>query len=83
MSASASAGAKTLLLDGRKKIGAKILVSGGTRCNVTHRRVVPDAEGYRFLAVRFNAFAIDGRRFATVEAAREAARGALKAGNPG
>lgn len=45
--------------------------------------VVPEAEGYRFLAVRFNAFAIDGRRFATVEAAREAARGALEAGSPG
>ena len=28
-----------LLLDARPKIGAKILMSGGTRCNVTHREV--------------------------------------------
>jgi hypothetical protein len=28
-----------LLLDGARKPGAKILVSGGTRCNVTNRRV--------------------------------------------
>lgn len=32
-------GLKTLLLDGRDKIGAKILMSGGTRCNVTNRAV--------------------------------------------
>ncbi len=30
-----------LLLDRRQKIGAKILISGGTRCNVTHRQVLP------------------------------------------
>lgn len=40
--ASASAAAPTAILDGRKKIGAKILISGGTRCNVTHKRVVPE-----------------------------------------
>ena len=34
--------------------------------------VVLDEAGYRFLAVRFNAFAIDGRVFSTVEAARAA-----------
>ncbi len=28
-----------LLLDGARKLGAKILVSGGGRCNVTHERV--------------------------------------------
>lgn len=28
-----------LLLDARPKIGAKILMSGGTRCNVTHQKV--------------------------------------------
>ncbi|HTL70416.1 MAG TPA: aminoacetone oxidase family FAD-binding enzyme [Candidatus Eisenbacteria bacterium] len=32
---------KVLLLDSRKKIGAKILVSGGTRCNVTNVEVLP------------------------------------------
>jgi len=33
--------ARVLLLDGREKIGAKILVSGGTRCNVTNEFVHP------------------------------------------
>src|SRR5436309_3733900 len=32
----ARAGARVVLLDGAKKIGAKILISGGGRCNVTH-----------------------------------------------
>ena len=36
--------------------------------------VIPEPEGYRFLAVRFNAFGIDGQTFATVEEARAAAR---------
>ena len=35
------AGRRILLLDGRPKIGAKILMSGGTRCNVTNRIVRP------------------------------------------
>ena len=30
-----------LLLDGAKQIGAKILVSGGGRCNVTHELITP------------------------------------------
>ncbi len=35
-----------ILLDTRKKIGAKILISGGTRCNVTNRKVTSsDYEG--------------------------------------
>jgi hypothetical protein len=34
--------------------------------------VVRADEGYRFLAVRLNAFAIDGKIFTTVEAARAA-----------
>ena len=34
--------------------------------------VIPADEGYRFLAVRLNAFAIDGKIFTTVEAARDA-----------
>jgi hypothetical protein len=34
--------------------------------------VVPADEGFRFLAVRLNAFAVDGRIFTTVEAARDA-----------
>ncbi len=32
-------GLSVLLLDGREKIGAKILMSGGTRCNVTNEKV--------------------------------------------
>ena len=32
---------KVVLLDSAHKIGAKILVSGGRRCNVTHERVTP------------------------------------------
>jgi len=32
----AGAGRRVLLLDGAKNLGAKILVSGGGRCNVTH-----------------------------------------------
>ena len=34
--------------------------------------LVPDAEGFRFLAVRFNAFAIDGRVFDTTKGAQTA-----------
>jgi hypothetical protein len=34
--------------------------------------VVPADEGYRFLAVRLNAFAVDGQIFTTVEAAQDA-----------
>ena len=32
---------RVLLLDGAKQLGAKILVSGGGRCNVTHEMVTP------------------------------------------
>jgi predicted Rossmann fold flavoprotein len=35
----ARSGARTVALDGAKKIGAKILISGGGRCNVTHDEV--------------------------------------------
>ena len=49
--ASASAakqGARTLLLEKNNKIGVKILMSGGTRCNITHdcnARSIADAFG--------------------------------------
>ena len=33
------AGARVLALDGAKTLGAKILVAGGGRCNVTHHAV--------------------------------------------
>ena len=48
-----------LLLDSRQKIGAKILISGGTRCNVTNRKVTPaDYNGGKrhFIAHVFEAF---------------------------
>ena len=37
-----SQSARIYLLDGAKSLGAKILVSGGGRCNVTHDRVTPN-----------------------------------------
>jgi len=40
--------ARIVLLDGAKRIGAKILISGGGRCNVTHDVVTPaDFNGNR------------------------------------
>ena len=38
----ASAGTRIVALDGAAKLGAKILVSGGGRCNVTHDLVTPN-----------------------------------------
>lgn len=35
-------GRRIIVLDGARKLGAKILVSGGGRCNVTNVRVAPD-----------------------------------------
>ncbi|MEQ8822585.1 MAG: aminoacetone oxidase family FAD-binding enzyme [Sumerlaeia bacterium] len=40
--AAAGRGLRIVLLDGARKPGAKILVSGGGRCNVTNERVTPD-----------------------------------------
>ena len=37
--ACARKGLRVLLLDGKEKVGAKILMSGGTRCNVTNEMV--------------------------------------------
>ena len=39
--AAGEAGARVLMLDGATKLGAKILVAGGGRCNVTNERVEP------------------------------------------
>ena len=50
---------RIVLFDSRPKIGAKILMSGGTRCNVTNREVKPtDFEGgpSHFLKHAFEAF---------------------------
>ncbi len=35
-------GARAIVLDGARHLGAKILVSGGGRCNVTHETVSPE-----------------------------------------
>src|SRR5258708_4347907 len=51
---------KILLLDTRQKIGAKILISGGARCNVTNKTVkVSDYYGgpAHFIKHVFEAFA--------------------------
>ncbi|MBI3313484.1 MAG: NAD(P)/FAD-dependent oxidoreductase [Candidatus Omnitrophica bacterium] len=56
------AGLKVLLLDSKEKIGAKILMSGGTRCNVTNRRVTEndfETENSRVLRHILNAFPAD------------------------
>lgn len=44
--------------------------------------VVPSDEGYRFLAVRFAAFPLDGHVFDSVEAARTAVGAALQDEHP-
>lgn len=36
------AGARVTVVDGARRIGAKILISGGGRCNVTHEKVSAD-----------------------------------------
>lgn len=40
--------------------------------------VVPDAEGFRFLAVKLPAFPIDGQRFPSIETAHLAVRQAVQ-----
>lgn len=44
--------------------------------------VVPYADGYRFLAVKLPAFAIDGQQFATVEKAHFAVSQAVRKVQP-
>jgi hypothetical protein len=44
--------------------------------------VVPSDSGYRFLAVRFAAFALDGRIFETVEEARATIGASLHSPTP-
>ncbi len=41
--------------------------------------VVPDSHGFRFLAVKFDAFAIDGQVFETVQQAEDAVRNVVRA----
>jgi len=49
----AQGGLRVLLLEGQKKVGAKILMSGGTRCNVTNKAVSEkDFNSEKILTVR-------------------------------
>ncbi len=61
----AEAGARVVLLNAHPKIGLKILMSGGTRCNVTHREVDErDFNGgsRRFVARVLRAFPAEAAR---------------------
>src|SRR5438128_2251973 len=60
----AERGRRTLLLEKNRKAGVKILMSGGTRCNLTHatdNRGIVDAFGPsgRFLHSALAAFSVD------------------------
>lgn len=57
----ASMGAKTLVMEKNKKVGKKLLATGGGRCNVTNRRDVKDVIAHipgngKFLYSVFNEF---------------------------
>ncbi|HSU79748.1 MAG TPA: NAD(P)/FAD-dependent oxidoreductase [Candidatus Angelobacter sp.] len=59
--AAASSGAKVLLLDKGEKLGRKLAISGGGRCNVTNRMPVPELIKHipgngKFLHSVFNTF---------------------------
>ena len=41
--------------------------------------VIPDPQGFRFLAVRFQAFSLDGHTFESIEAAQAAVSEAVAA----
>lgn len=41
--------------------------------------LVADTQGFRFLAVKFDAFAVDGQVFKSVEQAEDAVRAAVRA----
>src|SRR5439155_3265100 len=58
----AEAGARVTLLNAHPKVGLKILMSGGTRCNVTHREVSErdfDGGSRPFVARVLRAFPVD------------------------
>lgn len=60
---SPNSGASIFLLDGAKKPGAKILVSGGGRCNVTNEKVTPtDFNGSSPAVVKRVLKSFDNRR---------------------
>lgn len=60
--AQAAPGGQIALFDGTKRLGAKILVAGGGRCNVTHERVDPrdyNAASRNFVKNVLNSFTVD------------------------
>jgi len=63
--------------EGAAAVRPKVIEVSGEPLGV----VVPHEDGYRFLAVRLPAFAIDGQVFATVDAARLAVTEAVKSGD--
>jgi len=65
MAARAAADARVMALDGAARIGAKILIAGGGRCNVTHHVVTErDFHGSTPAAIRrvLRAFDVDATR---------------------
>ena len=63
-----------LSLQRAEKVRPIVIEVGGEPQGV----VVPDAEGYRFLAVKLPAFPVDGQHFADVEAAHLAVSETLR-----
>ena len=64
-------------LDRAKALKPTVIEVGGEPLGV----VVPHEGGYRFLAVRLPAFAIDGQHFASVETAQFAVSEAVRKGS--
>ena len=67
----AELGRRVLLLEKNRKPGVKILMSGGTRCNITHatdNRGIVEAYGPsgRFLHSALAAFSVEPRKSARV-----------------
>ena len=76
--AAAEAGARVTLLNAHPRIGLKILMSGGTRCNVTHREVSErDFHGGSrpFVARVLRAFPAEGARLVRIDGRGAQARG--------
>lgn len=60
--AQAAPGARVALFDGARRLGAKILVAGGGRCNVTHEKVDPrdyNASSRNFVKNVLNSFTVE------------------------
>ena len=79
--ARSASGAYVLCLDGARRIGAKILVSGGSRCNVTNRIVTErDFWGGSSRVVRSLPARSQRRRVSTLTPSARAASPRLRSG---